>query len=239
MKITNRLHRIFLKEVVRYKSRDESMNLWVQHYLGTNRRYEGVKSANTRKLAKNIIYEFNPNQQQVADLISSLYQSGTTFTEIDFAGKVLGVVKHIRPQITPQYLDFWLDFATGWAEVDLLCQSNFSALEILAKWSEWKKMLIKFRRSQNISKRRASLVLLVKATRESADPRLSKLAFSNIDILKSETTVLITKAVSWLLRSLIYHHDYEVKNYLETHQSTLPKIAYRETKKKLETGKKS
>jgi 3-methyladenine DNA glycosylase AlkD len=104
--------------------------------------------------------------------------------------------------------------------------------------AKWEKLLKKFNQSSNINKRRASLVLLTKPVRQSDDTRLSKLAFANIDNLKSETDILITKAVSWLLRSLTTFHKDEVLKYLETNKESLPKIAYREALSKALTGRK-
>jgi len=90
----------------------------------------------------------------------------------------------------------------------------------------------------NPSRRRASLVLLTKSVRGSNDARLSKLAFKNIDLLKGEKDILITKAVSWLLRSLIKNHRVEVVDYINKNRQILPKIAIRETERKLKTGRK-
>lgn len=69
--------------------------------------------------------------------------------------------------------------------------------------------------------------------RQSTDPRVSKLAFKIIDKLKGENHPLVTKAIFWLLRDLIKNHRREVEKYLEENQATLPKIAIRETKRKL------
>lgn len=145
---------------------------------------------------------------------------------------------NFRKQIDPQVLDKWLIGVKGWGEVDSLCQSSFSATEILAKWDDWKKLITKFSQDRGIHKRRASLVLLCKAVRESDDKRLADLAFRNIEKLKGEKDVLITKAVSWLLRSLTEKHKEEVAKYLENNKETLPKIAVREVSRKLLTGKK-
>jgi len=75
--------------------------------------------------------------------------------------------------------------------------------------------------------------------RQSDDERLSKLAFENIENLKSEKEILITKAVSWLLRSLVKFHKNEVAIYLKENKVSLPKIAYREALAKVETGRKN
>ena len=74
--------------------------------------------------------------------------------------------------------------------------------------------------------------------RNSDDSRLSKLAFEQIENLKSEKEILITKAVSWLLRALVKFHQKEVFQYLEKNKDSLPKIAYREALSKALTGKK-
>jgi 3-methyladenine DNA glycosylase AlkD len=90
----------------------------------------------------------------------------------------------------------------------------------------------------NVHKRRASLVLLTKPVRDSENKRLADLAFANIDRLKNERSILVTKAISWLLRDLIRHHRERVETYLFENSDCLPKIAIRETRRKLLTGKK-
>src|SRR5512143_1066816 len=110
---------------------------------------------------------------------------------------------------------------------------------MLAHWKSWKALLTAFAKDDNIHKRRAALVLLTKPLRESDDPRLAALAFSNVDRLKAEKHILITKAVSWILRSLIKHHPTAVSNYLDANEGGLPKIAVRETRHKLVEGVKS
>jgi 3-methyladenine DNA glycosylase AlkD len=82
-------------------------------------------------------------------------------------------------------------------------------------------------------------VLLTGPVHYSDDRRLSNLAFSTIATLEHERDILITKAVSWLLRSLLTRHRTEVSHYLDDHAQTLPKLAIRETRTKLETGTKS
>lgn len=64
-------------------------------------------------------------------------------------------------------------------------------------------------------------------------------AFENILTLCGEKDILITKAISWLLRSLIKHHKYAVQEFLDENHEQLPPIAVRETIQKLKTGRKS
>ena len=110
---------------------------------------------------------------------------------------------------------------------------------MLANWNTWEKMLTDFAQSDHISKRRASIVLLNKVVAKHADTRLADVAFNNIERIKHEKDILITKAISWILRSLIAQHRERLVDYLNTHEATLPKIAIRETKRVLSTGRKT
>jgi len=211
---------------------------WVKKYLGTDKIYHGFSSQEMVDLAKDLLKKNNFNDQELIDLLNSLYQNGTTYTEIALAATILSRSPKLLQNFDPQNLDLWLNYTCGWAENDVLCQSNFSSEIVLSNWSNWQKILKDFNHSKNINKRRASLVLLTKSLRQSDDPRLSKLAFQNIENLKSEKEILITKAVSWLLRSLVSFHKQEVLIYLEKNKDTLPKIAYREALSKALTGRK-
>ena len=82
-------------------------------------------------------------------------------------------------------------------------------------------------------------MLLTRPTRTSSDPRYRDLAFEVIERLKSERPILITKAVSWLLRSMAVRHGPGVAAYLDAEAASLPAIAVRETRTKLRTGTKS
>jgi 3-methyladenine DNA glycosylase AlkD len=135
--------------------------------------------------------------------------------------------------------DEWLDQLEGWAEIDAVCTSKYTRTEIVDQWKKWKPLLIKFSKSKNISKRRASIVVFCSPLSQFENKDLSEVALQNVDRLKSEKSVLITKAISWVLRSMIKHHRTLVEEYVKENGSTLPKIAIRETMVKLETGRKT
>jgi 3-methyladenine DNA glycosylase AlkD len=63
------------------------------------------------------------------------------------------------------------------------------------------------------------------------------LALKNVEKLKEEKDILITKAVSWVLRSMIKFHPDIVRDYLDKNADSLPKIAVREVSTNLSTGK--
>ncbi len=144
-----------------------------------------------------------------------------------------------RRPFGPAEADRWLDHLVGWAEVDSLCQSIFGPEDLLADWPIWSGFLRGLTRDANINKRRASLVLQNRSARTNPDPRLRDLAFETIGVLKGEREIIITKAVSWLLRSLAEQRPEEVAAYLDSHGPSLPAFAVRETRAKIATGRKT
>ncbi len=155
------------------------------------------------------------------------------------SGILLGYMPVQRRQLNPALYNDWLDHTEGWAAIDAICYNNFTAAEILDNFATWKTLITRLAKSDNPNKRRAAIVLLTKPVKQSADPRLSGMAFDLIDILREEKAILITKAVSWLLRHLAQHHAPAVRQYLHAHKEKLPAIAIRETTNKLRHGTKS
>jgi len=240
MTIENKIHKNILREIDNLKTGTKKTDTeWVSKYLGTDKIFHGFNTAQIIDLAKRIINENDMDDIETIALLNSLYQNGTTYTEIAVAAVILGLSKSFLKNFDPKHLDLWLNYTHGWAENDVLCQSNFGSEILLSNWSKWEKILKEFNQSTNINKRRASLVLLTKSLRQSDDKRLSELAFKNIEKLKTEKEILITKAVSWLLRSLVKFHKDEVAKYLKENKDSLPKIAYREALAKAETGHKN
>lgn len=207
-------------------------------YMGTTKPYLNISNPQTREILRKWVKEHK--DISLADLLALLDSTftGHSHTEKSLGGKLLEYVPKLRSQIKPECLDRWLTGAAGWGEVDSLCQSSFTAKEMLVNWEEWERLLKRFVADKDVHKRRASLVLLTGSVRQSEDQRLADLAFENVDKLKAEKDILITKAVSWLLRDLIKYHKSRVEDYLKENESTLPKIAVREVTNKLQTGKK-
>jgi len=181
-------------------------------------------------------------------LLDALF-AAPSHDEKSMAALLIGYARHHRARLTPAHVDAWLGHLIGWAEVDSLCQSNFTAEEMLLHWPAWRRMLVAFSRSKNISKRRASLVLLTGPVSHSRDARFATLAFENIARLQGERDILITKAISWLLRSMVKYHCGAVAAYVRENTvprvgrraralPALPAIAVRETLRKIKTGRK-
>ena len=171
-------------------------------------------------------------------MVGSLFV-GEAYEEKVLAAILLGANARMRRLGTPALADSWLDHLRGWAEIDSLCASIFGPDEMDVDWPAWRDLIRRLSRDANINRRRAALVLLTRPTRTSSDPRYRDLAFEVIEQLKSERPILITKAVSWLLRSMATRHGPAVGAYLEVQAASLPAIAVREARTKLRTGTKS
>ena len=237
--ITNHIHQKIIQEISQIKSVSSPENIaFGQRYIGTDKPYHGFTTKQIVDLAKKIFKENQLNSDDIIQLLNSLYQHGASYTEIVLGPMILSLSPQTLKSFDPKNLNLWLNYTHGWAENDVLCQSNYTADILLSNWSEWQKILKEFNQSSNINKRRASLVLLTKSLRQSDDPRLSKIAFANVEHLKGEKDILITKAISWILRSLVSYHKDEVLKYLEDNKDSIPKIAYRETLSKALTGRK-
>ena len=164
---------------------------------------------------------------------------GVSYDEKILAAIMLQSTPRIQKLVTPAMVDRWLDDLRGWAEIDSLCAGPFWSDVLAADWPAWRALIERLAGDPDINKRRAALVLLTAPTRRSADPRYRELAFAVIERLKGERPILITKAVSWLLRSMAPRHGAAVGAYLEANAASLPAIAVRETRTKLATGTKT
>jgi len=217
----------------------DSDNTRLEHIeLSVDRIWYGVRNPDRRAIMLNWINNHKDiTYEDWLALCDSLYH-GDSYEERCAPQTLLDKYPKYRRQLPLSQLDHWLGQLDGWAEVDSTCQSVFTHKDLLADWENWQPFLDALSQDGNINKRRASLVLLVRPMSKTDDVRLRQQTFTNIDRLKHESHKLITKAISWLLRESIRHHRSTVEQYLEDNQETLPAIAIRETRKKLETGTK-
>lgn len=233
--ITEKIRRELRKTAKLCSDRDK---LFVLKYLGTKKKYLCVKATDRDKLLREVLKETRDvSGEQLIAMLDELFFSGV-YDYTNFASKFLTKSKKARKSVSLSKIEKWVIQTEGWAECDSICQSLMSEKEVFERWSEWQKSIKRFSDNKNIQLRRASLVLQVKSARESNDPNLRKLAFQIIEKLKSEKDILITKAISWLLRDLSRQNKKEVLQYLKDNQKSLPKIAFRETMRKIATGKK-
>ncbi len=229
-------HHSELLKIIQINAADET---YQYNYIGTQHPLYNI----TNPLLRLITREWKRDHKQMSveafqKMISSLVH-GKSATEKLLAGMLLDVATPEQRNFKPSLFDDWLNHVEGWAEVDTLCTGQYTNTEIPRQWTAWQKLLTKWAKSKNIHKRRASLVFLCSPARQQKDERLAALALANIDQLKHEKDILITKAISWLLRSLVTHHKKLVSDYVAENRSSLPAIAVRETMTKIATGKKN
>jgi len=211
-------------------------NDWVKKYLGTDKYLYQIKTAPKVIFVKSYLKSINLSYDDFCHLLMSLSR-GNSFEEIGTMGILLNTFSKYRHQLSLSVVDLLFDHTVGWAEIDITC--CFTAEDLLANWPDWQKLLSGFAKDKNIAKRRASLVLFTLPFRTSDDLRLRDLAINNINLLKSEKDILITKAISWVLRSMITYHSQFVSKFIDQNRDSLPSIAYRETYRKLTTGRKN
>ncbi len=234
----NSHHKELLDRIIK-KSGKPTKHTFLDRYLGNDHPRYPISIPVLRSIAKDWMKDHHDlTIKEFSDLLTSL-NKGESSTEKCFTGILMGYATKEQRRVDPKLFDRWLDNTIGWAEVDALCTGKHLAVDISDNWTSWKKVIDQLSGSKNINKRRASIVLLCSPLSQVKDDLLAKAAIENIDRLKSEKEILITKAISWVLRSMVKHYPKLVREYLRENMETLPKIAIRETLMKLKTGKKT
>lgn len=206
-------------------------------YAGNGHFSYGLTAHQRDEIIKSLLKSTKETPEIIKKTVLSLYK-GKSSDEKYAASRILQFRKDVRKLVTPDDVDNYLNYLKGWAEVDSLCQQVFDDKDFNNSWFGWKNLLIKLSKDRNINKRRASVVLLVKPVRDSTGEKFSKIAFENIERLKCDRDKLVTKAVSWILRSMIKNHRDKVESYLVRNLKVLPSVTVREVREKLLTGRK-
>jgi 3-methyladenine DNA glycosylase AlkD len=223
---------------IKTNSGKPTKHTFLETYLGNAHPRYAIANPELRMIAKEWTKEHKllPQKEFIA-VLDSLFE-GASYNEKLIGGFLVHYARGSHKEIGPQHFESWLDHLEGWAEIDTLCTGDFSKTEIAGNWNKWKPFLKKLARSKDIGKRRASLAIFCSVFSRVTDADVADTALGNIDLVKHEKEILITKAISWVLRSMIRHHRKTVAEYLEENANTLPAIAVRETRMKLSTGKK-
>lgn len=232
------LHKELLNRIIQ-KSGKPTNHTFLDNYLGNSHPRYPINNPTLRGITK----EFTKANKDLPvkefqQLLTSLIEAPSC-TEKMAAGFLLDTCTKEQRKFNPSIFDKWLNHLIGWVEVDTLCTGKYSKVEINEQWDAWKKLLAKFSTSKNIQKRRASLVLMCHCIGRERNEEMLALAFKNIKLLKSEKEVLITKAISWLLRSMVKTYKKEAAAFVHENKSALPAIAVRETLMKIKFGKKN
>ncbi|HEX6890719.1 MAG TPA: DNA alkylation repair protein [Chryseolinea sp.] len=234
----NAYHAAILKSIQKHAGRP-TKHTFSDSYLGNNHPRYAISAPVLRKIAKDWMRAHrNLSAVEFAALIECFVKAPSS-TEKCMAGILLDNSTKDQRKFDPKLFDNWLDHLDGWAEIDSVCTGKYTTTEITAQWKSWKSLITRFSKSKNINKRRASLVLFCSPLRSIKDERMADLALATVDRLKHEKSILITKAISWLLRSMEKNHREKLQVFLKENSPTLPKVAVRETMTKLKTGLKA
>ena len=236
--MVNSFHQEILK-LIKQKSGKATTQTFLDSYLGNSHPRYAIDAPTLRAIAKDWMRNHRDlSARAFADLLTSLIE-GESSTEKVMAGILLGYSRPEQRTFDPNVFDQWLNHLEGWAEVDAVCTGAYTISQLPADWKNWKKLVTRFSKGKNINKQRASLVLFCSTLRYTDDEQLAQAALKNVDRLKSEKEVLITKAISWVLRSMVKNFKPLVSSYIKKHEGSLPKIALRETRLVLKSGKKT
>jgi 3-methyladenine DNA glycosylase AlkD len=225
--------------LIKEHSGTPTQHTFLDSYLGNEHPRYPINAPTLRKIARDWMRAHKQIEaDDFAAMLTSLVE-GESSTEKIMAGVLMDYATKEQWRFDAKLFDNWLEHLVGWAEVDAVCTGKYTVHQIPVDWKKWKPLLVRFSKSKDIHKRRASLVLLCSPIRYSAEKDIAFIALENIDRVKHEKEILITKAVSWLLRSMIKKHKTLVAEYIRDNKSSLPPIAVRETMTKLKTGKKT
>ena len=232
------LHHQILHQIKKNAGKSTA-HTFLDSYLGNSHFRYPISVPVLRRIARDWMKDHRDlSGKDFASLLTDLIESASA-TEKTMAGILLDYATPDQRKFRPGLFDQWLEHLEGWAEIDVICTGRYAATEIISQWDKWKPLLTKFSKSKNINKRRASIVFFCSPLSKMESKEISQTALHIVDTLKSEKEILITKAISWVLRSMVRYNRKMVEIYLKENASSLPKIALRETIVKLETGKKT
>jgi 3-methyladenine DNA glycosylase AlkD len=234
----NSLHHQILQQIKKNAGKSTA-HTFLDSYLGNSHLRYPIGAPVLRRIAKDWMKAHRDlSAKDFATLLTDLVEAESA-TEKTMAGVLMDYATDDQRKFNPGLFDQWLDHLEGWAEIDAVCTGKYSATEVVEQWKKWKPLLIKFSKSKNINKRRASIVFFCSPLSRVENKDISQIGLQIVDTLKAEKKILITKAISWVLRSMVKYNRKSLEIYLQEHAESLPKIALRETLVKLETGKKT
>lgn len=236
--MTNRFHQEILK-LIQENSGKPTRDEFLNGYLGNDHIRYPITNPVLREIAKEWMRAHRDLEPEAFAAVLDSLVKGKSSTEKMMAGILMGYTTKPQREFDPAIFSDWLDHLVGWAEVDTLCTGEFVRTQLPVHWPKWKKLILKLSKDSNINKRRASLVLFCSPLSRIKDDAIAEAALQIVTKLRKEKDVMITKAISWVLRSMTKHYRDMISVYLDEHADALPRIAVRETLMKLDTGIKT
>ena len=151
------LHHQILQQIKKNSGKGTA-HTFLDSYLGNTHFRYPISAPVLRRIAKDWMNDHRDlSAGDFASLLTDLVESSSS-TEKFMAGILLDYATPDQRKFKPALFDRWLNHLEGWAEIDAVCTGRYSATEVVSQWNKWKPLLIKFSKSKNINKRRASIV---------------------------------------------------------------------------------
>lgn len=208
-----------------------------QMVMKTQLRLYGVRVPDLRRISGDWQRDHKTiSRDELLAMVEALW-AGESYEERATAIELLGRNKRAIPELSWDHFDRWRHLVDNWGLDDGLATTVFGpwiAADLAGRLGYLQTLI----GDPVVWSRRLALVATVPLNRDlrTAQPGLT---FALIDQVKAERHPMITKAVSWALRTLIEHYPEQVTAYLDVNQHDLPSHAVREVRNKLETGLKS
>ena len=197
----------------------------------------GVRVPNLRRIAR----DWYRGHKQISDqellaLMEALW-TGESREERAIAVYLLEQFKRRISILTQAHFDRWRRTLDNWETTDGLGW-------VLGLWQQTEPdarldYLWDLIADEDVWSRRLALVAAIRINRGEAGFTIPDLTLQLVDRVKEERHPMITKAISWALRSMIKPHRDRVAAYLEENQDILAAHIVREVHNKLRTGLKS
>ncbi|MEZ4768184.1 MAG: DNA alkylation repair protein [Caldilineales bacterium] len=163
--------------------------------------------------------------------------TGASYEERAMAIELLGRNKRVIPGLSWDHFDRWRHQVDNWGLDDALATTVFGpwlAADLPGRLAHLRALVV----DPVVWSRRLGLVATVPLNRDRSTGQ-PDLTLALVDQLKGERQPMITKAISWALRTMITFYPDQVAAYLDANADTLPSHAIREVRNKLQTGLKS
>jgi 3-methyladenine DNA glycosylase AlkD len=231
-----KVHQHFINQIelnVEHEIRDRMLKS-----IPTQHKLYGVRIPKLRQIAKEW-YKKNKNLgfKDFVEIIGVLWKDKSR-EERTIAIELLNFYKEYIPDISKDLINEWIISLDNWEETD-----GF-ALYLVGRWmldsfNDRQSYLWELIEDENEWLRRVAVVATIEFNDWKKDNANPELTFKLIDVVKEDKHPMITKAVSWAIRTLIKEHKSEVATYMEKNNSVLAKHIVREVNNKLTSGLKN
>jgi 3-methyladenine DNA glycosylase AlkD len=206
-------------------SASEAFRLSSQRFFkeGQKVQFYGVKSQNTRQIAKTLFAEIQDLPKKDAFVLcESLLQSGY-LEEMSIACEW---VHRFHEEFKPAdwtLFDHWIDsYVMNWATCDSFC--NHTVGTFVEMYPKYVKKLHAWAKSTNLWKRRAAAVSLVLPARNGL---FHTEVFELAEILLLDSEDMVQKGYGWMLKEASKFDQRTVFQFVMKHKSEMPRTALR------------